>query len=161
MWFFFKRWHLFFFSTFRTKSLLLYVLVCHCHDPFGCTGADSTSSLPCWLECFMELGSVRALDLKCEASARAKPTTSGVSCLPPRSLSPLYLCLLSPSHFPPLSLAHFQSLWWATAVGKGLWSAGLTAPCQISSPRAETHTDPGFQLQGSLICNPTDYCPRA
>lgn len=110
---------------------------------FGCTDTDSTSSLPCWLECFIELCSVWALDLKCEASVHSKPTMSGVSCLPPRSLSPfisLSLPLfLSVSLSVSLSLPHFLLLWWATAVGKGLWSSGLTAACQIPSPHAKMH----------------------
>lgn len=126
------------------ETLLLYMLMCHCQNPFGCTDTDSTSSLPCWLECFIELSSVWVLDLKCEESVHTKSTMSGVSCLPPGSLSPFISASLPPpllshsfSHI--LSLAHFLLLWWATAVEKGLWSTGLTAACQIPSPHAKMH----------------------
>ena len=90
---------------FCMETFLLYALVCHCHNPFGCTDTDSTSSLPCWLECFIELCSVWALDLKCEASVHSKPTMSGVSCLPPRSLSPFISLFLPPSLPPSLPLS--------------------------------------------------------
>lgn len=85
---------------FCMETFLLYVLMCHCHNPFGCSDTDSTSSLPCWLECFIELCSVWALDLKCEASVHSKPTMSGVSCLPPRSLAPLYFSSSLPLSLP-------------------------------------------------------------
>lgn len=115
------------------EKFLLCALMCHCHNPFGCADTDSTSSVPCWLECFIELCSVWALDLKNEASVHSKPTMSGVSCLPPRSV-PLYLSLLL-----SLSLTHSLFLWWASAVGEGLWSTGLTASCQSPSPHAKMH----------------------
>lgn len=101
-----------FFFTVYMKSLLLYVLVCHCQNPFGCIDSDSTSSLPCWLECLMELGSVWALDLKCEASVHTKSTKSGVSSLLPRSLSPF----ISASPHSSLTLPPFLSLSFSVVV---------------------------------------------
>lgn len=144
----------FFFSTFCMETLLLYTLMCHCHNPFGCTDTDSTSSLPCWLECFIELRSVWALDLKCEASVHSKPTMSGVSCLPPRSLS-LYLGLPSPLA-PP-----FSGVVMSHCSGKRTLIHWLDSSLPNSlSPRKKC-TDPAFQQLGPLICNLIDYCPQA
>lgn len=126
------------------------MLSCLTHNPCGCAGSDSTSSLPHVFKCFIEQCSVWALEVKNKASMHSKPTTIGVSCLPPKSLS-LSLRL---SSF-PLILCCDEPLQWEKDFDPVAWQqpakfAVPTQKCTYSWLTAvETHL---FVI--------SDYCPQ-